>query len=165
MSFRLNNKDITLRAISNKDDQLLFKIYCSTRLEEMNLMRAWSDLQKKNFLRMQFDTQHTYYIKHYTPASFWIICKNNKPIGRLYLHEEYEDNSIRIIDITLLHEWRNKGIGENILLQILQLGVERKRAVTLHVEALNPALQLYQRLGFSVINTNNLHYLMEWNNK
>jgi ribosomal protein S18 acetylase RimI-like enzyme len=126
-------------------------------------MTTWNDLQKENFLRMQFKAQHTYYLHHYTDAFFSIILKNKNPIGRLYLHEQYEDNSIRIVDVTVLPEWRNKGTGRNVLLQLLDYAGEKKRVVTLHVEASNPAIHLYNRLGFKVIHTNNLHYLMEWN--
>jgi ribosomal protein S18 acetylase RimI-like enzyme len=127
-------------------------------------MTEWSNLQRENFLRVQFAAQHNYYLQHYTNAFFWIIFKNDKPIGRLYLHQKFGDNSVRIIDITLLPEWRNKGIGKSILRQVLDFAARSKQAVSLHVEALNPAMQLYRRMGFEVVGTNNLHYLMKWDN-
>ncbi len=163
MSFQLTGNNLSLRIINKKDDELLYSIYCSTRASEMELMKDWSDLQKENFLRMQFTAQHSYYLNHYTTAFFGIILKNNKPIGRLYLDEKYEDNSMRIIDITLLPEWRNKGIGKKILLQILAYAASKKQPVSLHVETSNRAMELYIRLGFKVISTNNLRYLMHWN--
>ena len=37
------------------------------------------------------------------------------------------------------------------------------KTVTIHVESSNPALQLYQRLGFQKIGEfNSFYYLMEW---
>ena len=41
-------------------------------------------------------------------------------------------------------------------------GVAAGKPVTIHVEAVNPALRLYQRLGFERIDTNGVYFLMRW---
>ena len=41
-------------------------------------------------------------------------------------------------------------------------GVAAGKPVTIHVEAYNPALSLYQRFGFQQVDTNGMYYLMKW---
>jgi ribosomal protein S18 acetylase RimI-like enzyme len=36
------------------------------------------------------------------------------------------------------------------------------KPVTIHVEAFNPALRLYRRLGFEHADTNGVYFLMRW---
>jgi ribosomal protein S18 acetylase RimI-like enzyme len=36
------------------------------------------------------------------------------------------------------------------------------RSVSIHVERFNPALHLYQRLGFEHVDEHGVYYLMKW---
>jgi ribosomal protein S18 acetylase RimI-like enzyme len=56
----------------------------------------------------------------------------------------------RIVDIALLPEQRGKGIGTALLRDLLAEADGTGKRVTIHVERLNPALRLYERLGFRV---------------
>ncbi len=60
------------------------------------------------FIEQQFFAQHEYYQKNYIGAKFYIIEKENTTIGRLYIDFFFENKGIRIIDITLLPDWRKK---------------------------------------------------------
>ena len=132
----------------------------------MEYLAWWTNEQKKAFLHSQFKAQHTYYLKNYTGAHFWVIKFNDEPIGRLYLHTAYQESSMRIIDISLLPSWRNKGIGRGILADIMEHAASNERSVTIHVESFNPAMKLYQKLGFSLVSkTNGVYHLLEWKHK
>ena len=98
---------LSLRPIQPGDEPFLYRLYASTRAEEMALV-DWSDEQKRAFLRMQFDAQHRFYIERFSSARFDVIELDGSPIGRLYL--DRRDNEIRVIDISLLPEHRGKGI-------------------------------------------------------
>ena len=65
------------------------------------------------------------------------------------------------MDIALLPEFRNHGIGSTLLEQILEEGRNRNLPVTIHVERFNPALHLYERLGFRQIEDKGVYLLME----
>jgi ribosomal protein S18 acetylase RimI-like enzyme len=41
---------------------------------------------------------------------------------------------------------------------------KKNKGVHLHVEEANPAASLYRRLGFSEVERNGIHRLMEWRN-
>jgi len=66
------------------------------------------------------------------------------------------------VDISLLPEYRNRGIGSNLLKEIMSEGAQAGLPVTIHVEMFNPALRLYDRLGFHRIADHGVYYLMEW---
>lgn len=163
MSLYLSNDELVLREYSTKEYHTLAEIYKSTRRKEMEQAQNWTDHQKEAFLDQQFAFQHEYYQKNYIGAAFHVITHKKSVIGRLYIHPDFEGKSIRIIDIAILPEWQNKGLGTSILKDIQQEGKLRKRPVTIHVESFNPAMNLYKRLGFKKISeTNGVYFLFEW---
>ncbi|AWK03648.1 GNAT family N-acetyltransferase [Flavobacterium crocinum] len=160
----LKIKDIALRNIQAYDLPVLCEIYGSTRKEELEKGTNWNDEQKRLFIEHQFSAQHEYYQKNYLGGKFYIIEKENVTIGRLYIDFFFEQKGIRIIDITILPEWRNKNIGSSILNEILKKAASNNLNVTIHVESFNPAMELYKRLGFQKISeTNGVYHLMQWN--
>lgn len=149
---------LTLRPCSPADLPLLFRIYAETRTEELAVV-PWDDAQKHAFLTMQFSAQHQHYRQHFADATFDIIERAGDPIGRLYLDRQSDE--IRIIDIALLTESRGHGYGGAILRALLAEAALAKLPVRIYVEQNNPALRLYDRLGFRVIGHHGIYYLME----
>ncbi len=150
---------IGLRPVIADDREFLFYVYASTRSEEMKLV-DWDEGKKDEFLRMQFAAQDMYYRDNYTSASFLVVHFNDCPCGRLYI--DRWDSEIRIMDIALLPDFRNRGIGSVLLKQIIEEGRRLALPVTIHVEQFNPALRLYQRLGFVPAGENGIYLLMRW---
>jgi GNAT superfamily N-acetyltransferase len=108
----------------------------------------WSEGEKAAFLRVQFDAQHTWYREQYAGATFDVVLVDGEPVGRLYVHRG--ETEIRIMDIALLPSNRGSGIGSSLLHDLFAEADAAGKSVTIHVERLNPALQLYERLGFSL---------------
>lgn len=152
-------ESIGLRPVTDDDLPFLSRLYFSTREEEMRVV-AWTDELKQAFLQMQFTAQKTHYDAHYPDAEFLVIEKEGAAVGRLYVDRAPED--IRIVDISLLPEFRGSGIGTMLLKEILDEGAATSRPVTIHVERYNPALRLYERLGFRHVADNGVYYLMQW---
>ena len=67
-----------------------------------------------------------------------------------------------LIDITLLPEFRQDGIGTWLLRDLLAEGEAAGKPVTIHVEVFNPAMRLYERLGFRSVEERGPYRLMEW---
>lgn len=139
---------VSLRPLANDDLPALFLVYASTREEELAAV-PWSLEQKSAFLSQQFWAQHHWWQEHYAAASFQVIANGEEVVGRLYVLRSAEE--IRIVDIALLPQWRNRGIGARLLADILAEADARGLAVTIHVEKNNPARQLYRRLGFEIV--------------
>ena len=149
----------SLRPVQAEDEALLFEIYASTRTEEMALV-DWSDAQKEAFLRMQFAAQHQHYQNVFPDARFDIILSDDRPIGRLYVDRRPDE--IRIVDIALLPEARNQGVGSSLVKELLAEARDAGKPVRIHVERNNPALRLYERLGFARTGETGIYLLMEW---
>jgi ribosomal protein S18 acetylase RimI-like enzyme len=150
---------ISLRPITPADESFLARVYASSREEEL-AVTGWSDEDKAVFCRRQFDAQSAHYRENYPGASLQIIERDGVPIGRLYVaHWERE---IRIMDIALLPEHRYAGIGTELLRGLQKEAHSAGKSLTIHVERFNPALRLYERLGFEQIEDKGVYLLMRW---
>ena len=85
---------------------------------------------------------------------------NGQPAGRLYV--DRGANEIRIVDIALLPEYRNAGIGSGLLDDLLAEAPQAGKPVRIHVEKFNPAMSLYRRLGFVAAGEEGAYDLMRW---
>ena len=63
--------------------------------------------------------------------------------------------------MALLPEFRNRGVGTALLRHTIEEGGKLGLPVTIHVEQFNPALRLYQRLGFLPAGENGIYLLMK----
>ncbi len=89
-----------------------------------------------------------------------LILRDAVPVGRLYV-ARWQDE-IRIVDIALLPPSRHAGIGTAILRDLLAEAAVAHKPVRIHVEKFNPALRLYERLGFAPIADKGVYLFMEW---
>jgi ribosomal protein S18 acetylase RimI-like enzyme len=119
----------------------------------------WDDTQKAAFLRVQFDAQDAWWQENYAAASLDVIVVDGEPAGRLYVHRGRSE--IRIVDIALLPEHRGNGIGTRLLEDLLAEGDAEAKSVTIHVERMNPALRLYERLGFTLAEDKGVYLFLE----
>lgn len=151
---------LALRPEREDDVDFLHRLYASTRTDEMALV-DWTAQAKAGFLRAQFEAQHGYYLEHYRESRFDVIEQAGVAIGRLYVARRADD--VRIIDIALLPEHRGHGLGGGLLRALLDEAAAAGKSVSIHVEVYNPALRLYERLGFKPRGEDNgVHRLMEW---
>jgi ribosomal protein S18 acetylase RimI-like enzyme len=148
----------SVRPATPQDRPWLLRIYASTREEEL-AATGWPEEAKAEFLRMQFEAQDRYYRQVYPDASFALVEVSGEPAGRLYVSHAPEE--IRVIDIALLPPFRGRGLGAAILRTILDEADATSRRVSIHVEQHNPALRLYERLGFQVRDARGLYYFLQ----
>jgi ribosomal protein S18 acetylase RimI-like enzyme len=150
---------VTLHSVSPADEPFLCAVYASTRAQELE-STDWTPEVKQQFCRMQFQAQDAHYRQHYPGAQFMVIQAGDVPAGRVYVDRWTRE--IRIMDITLLPEHRSQGIGTQLLRELQNEAAAAGKSLSIHVETFNPALHLYERLGFKVIEDKGLHLLMAW---
>ena len=153
------SRTITLRPAHADDEPFLYEVYAGTRADELAQL-DWDAGQKGQFLRMQFTAQRDFYRAQFPAAEFMVIMAQDQSVGRLYV--DRREDEIRIVDIALLPAHRNAGIGSRLLGDLLTEAAEDGKPVRIHVERFNPALRLYERLGFTQKGDNGVYYLMEW---
>jgi ribosomal protein S18 acetylase RimI-like enzyme len=154
------DKTVRLRPALPQDEGFLLRVYASTRAEEMARV-PWNDEQRAAFLLMQFNAQQQHYRSHFPEASYDVIERAGQPVGRLYVLRAAD--FIRIMDITLLPELRNAGLGAPLIRDLMKEAAATGRPLRIYVESFNPSLRLFERLGFQKAKENGMHFLMEWN--
>jgi ribosomal protein S18 acetylase RimI-like enzyme len=151
---------VTLRAVTDGDEAFLIKTYTSVRADELAQV-PWSQEQREAFIKMQFDAQLLHYKTHNPNATYEIILLDTHAIGRLYVARR--DQEIRILDLTILPEHRNRGIGTSLLKNLMTECVDADKPLTIYVENYNPSYRLFQRLGFNTIDeSDEVNHLLEW---
>ena len=148
-----------LRSATADDTDFLRGVYAGTRTEELALT-DWTDAQKAAFCRQQFDAQDAHYRAHYPTSEFSIIENGTAAIGRLYV--DRWDKEIRVMDISILPEFRGAGVGTQLLRGLQDEARAAGKSLSIHVEKFNPALRLYERLGFKPIEDKGVFLLMSW---
>jgi ribosomal protein S18 acetylase RimI-like enzyme len=155
----LAGRGFSLRPESDDDLPFLTALYASTREAELSAS-PWTSEVKAAFLQMQFNAQRHHY-RSQMPDCAWLVLEHEgAPAGRLYL--EARDDSLHIVDIALMPEWRGMGVGAAILNALKALADTGHVPLCLFVEKLNPALNLYRRLGFVEIGDTGVYFEMEW---
>jgi len=64
------------------------------------------------------------------------------------------------LSMAVMPSWRGQGIGSRLLAALLDAAAECYPAVSLNVQADNPALRLYRRFGFEVVEDGGAWYTM-----
>ena len=155
----ISSEKITLRPVTEQDDNFLLSVYASTRAAELAQV-PWSPEQKEAFVRMQFNAQKQHYAAEYPQADHDLICVADVPVGRLYLARAAD--ALHILDITVLPEHRNSGIGSFLLGRVIEEARNAGRPVTIYVESFNPSLRLFERLRFQKDKENGFQLLLKW---
>lgn len=150
---------VTLHPVSETDRDFLYEVYASTRRDELAAC-GWDTAQQDAFIRMQYDIQQRAYQMQHPEATYQVIKSDSTPVGRFIVARS--DNSIQLVDIALLPEYRNRGIGSALIKDLLEESRSSNRAVRLQVIKTNPAALLYGRLGFVKTGESGMHYKMEY---
>jgi ribosomal protein S18 acetylase RimI-like enzyme len=164
---------ISLRPYRADDQEFLFRLYASTRIHEIAGF-GWPAAQQEMFLRMQFDAQRRSYESAYEGAEHQIIERDGEPIGRIIVFQEKvlrekglgekvlrERDSMLLVDIALLTEHRGLGIGGQLIRELIQQCSRDRVTLRLQVLKNNPALRLYERLGFTRTGEDQMYVQME----
>ena len=84
----------------------------------------------------------------------------SEAVGQLYAARWTDE--IRIVDIALLPDFCNRGIGTTLLRQLQTEAQDAGKPLRIHVERFNPALRLDERLGFRLVEDRGVYLFLEW---
>lgn len=150
---------VSLREAQRPDEAFLRDLYAAVRWPELTAT-SWSDAEKRAFCDMQYTLQDRHYREHFPGARVWVIMDGKVPIGRLY--RAWEKNTLHVLDIALVEARRNQGIGTSIVRDLQAEATRNSACILLYVEDDNPALRLYERLGFVAGESFGVHRAMTW---
>ncbi|TFB14676.1 GNAT family N-acetyltransferase [Filobacillus milosensis] len=149
----------TREIIPEVDQSFLFELYASTRQNEMMLW-GWDNQQQIEFLLIQYRAQQQSYEQQYPNLYKLLISVKSENAGRVLI--DHSQSCLTLVDISLLPKFRGSGIGTKLIKELQHEAAKNKISIRLTVRPDNPALKLYKRLGFHVIDGNDINIYMEW---
>lgn len=155
----LAEQGFRFRPETEADVPFLRRLYVSTRWDELAIV-AWTEAEKIAFLEQQFAAQRHHYLTYYADSAFDVLEAPAGPAGRLYLQRL--PKMLLIVDVSLLPEWRGRGIGSAVIEAICAEARPDGKAVEITVEKFNPAQRLYRRLGFREYSEDGPYLFMRW---
>ena len=115
--------------------------------------------QLEMLLAQQYQAMRTYYDQEYAAAEYVILESGGQPIG---YEATIDIGTFHLLDIALMPEYRGQGIGTARMKNLQDRAIAMSKPLTLTVEVFNPALRLYERLGFVVTESAQIYQRMSW---
>ncbi len=157
---RYCNGTIELRPVSAEDQEFLTDLFIEVRSNQYALS-GWDEEQIRALLRTQFEFQQQSYRMQFPGAIHSIVQSHGVRIGRIIINRT--DNELRLVDISLLPEFRNAGTGTALISSLIDEAREQNAKILLTVASDNTrAFRLYKRLGFRETGTDEFYISMEW---
>lgn len=138
----------SFRQATTADYDFLYQLHRSTIKPYVAALWGWKEAWQQEYFQKKFD-----------PTNRQIIQINGEDIGVLILDIKEHEYFISLIE--LCPDFQGKGIGTSIINRAIKEAHARNLPVTLRVLKSNKrARQLYEKLGFIVINEEKYHYQM-----
>lgn len=150
---------ITLTPVTSEDNDFLLRLYQSSRGDDLREL-GWSEDRISEFLQMQHDAQRNFLATDYPNIIDQIVSLDGQAAGRLAV--EQRPDEIRLIDIALVPERRNHGLGTYLIQQVQEHAQSTRLPLRLQVIRFNRAVGLFERLGFTRTSETGSHFQMEW---
>lgn len=139
----------SLRPATEDDFELQWELHRTTMRDYIEQTWGWDDEQQLKFQRERF-----------VPEQMQVIQVDGEDAGLLLVQRR--DDAIVLASIKIAPEHQSRGVGSQIIEEILAEAEERGLPVELRVLKVNPARGLYERLGFAVVEETETHYRMRW---
>ncbi len=143
-----NHKGYKLECATKDDIELLTSYKLSSILDYAKNISKEEVEKINNYVKTTIPKQIT---------DYKVIITNHKKVGCLFL-EKYEDG-ILLNEIYLDKTYRRKGIGTNILTNILN---NNPKVYLWVYKGNNIALNLYKKIGFKIKEVTETRYFMEY---
>ena len=150
--------DLTLRPVAPDDETFLFELYQHAHSQELPIEHLDAN-QREMIFKMQFLAQQQTYSAQYPGAEDKIILLDGQRVGRVLV--ERRESEIQGIDLAVLPEFQNKGIGSIIVRDLMAEAGATGRPFRISVVKANRAGELYKRLGLRITGESGMHFLME----
>jgi ribosomal protein S18 acetylase RimI-like enzyme len=110
---------------------------------------GWDEAKQREIMREKWAAKTCYRIR-----------VGDEPVGLVAIDERADE--IELSEFYIKPSMHGRGIGGEVLAEVLQRARERGMPVRLRVLKWNPAQDLYRRHGFRVTGESEDHLYMEW---
>ncbi|MFD0588764.1 GNAT family N-acetyltransferase [Paenibacillus sp. GCM10027627] len=149
-----------LQSASAHDEPFLYSLFATVKRESMIGLTLEPE-QLDMLLQMQWKARsHSYALQYPESASNVIYSSEAIPAGGCIT--ELTTERLSIVDLAIFPEHRNGGIGAFVIKHMQDTAARHCVSVLLSVDRSNPALRLYERMGFYITGSNDFQYSMRW---
>jgi ribosomal protein S18 acetylase RimI-like enzyme len=148
---------IHLRQVRAEDEAFLFALFRASREAEFAPL---PQPQRETLLRFQYQARSRDYAARFPHPEHFIVEFCRQAAGRLLLNRQASE--LRIVDIAIIPELQRQGIASAVLKSLIAEAEAAGMPLRLSVWHSNPALGLYQRLGFCEAARSATHVELEW---
>jgi ribosomal protein S18 acetylase RimI-like enzyme len=142
-----DTSEFTLREATASDSLFIATLKHATSPDVMPASVLWDDDLHRERVLMQVNTAV-------------IIQVLGRDVGLFQL--VYLSNQIHVMQIRLLAEYQSRGIGSKLLATLQVMCAKSNIPIGLHVYRNNRACELYSRLGFQVVKSDETAFFMRW---
>jgi ribosomal protein S18 acetylase RimI-like enzyme len=148
-----------LQEATDDDEGFLYDVFCTTWESEIAALPNPS--LAHHILRIQYTAQNRRFQNRYPHHERHVVMNDGQAVGRLYLQRDAD--VIHVVDMTLLPEFRSRGIGTELVRMVVTEATKEGRSVTLRVARRNTrAAMLYSSLGFNLVTMDDLDSYFEF---
>lgn len=147
--------DFTLRPERADDATFLRRLFVANNagmLRDAGIAESVID----NLMDVQFRSQADTYRRQFPHAEFLIVERDGEAIGRWICDDE--GDAELFVDIALLPESQNRGLGAAFVAAMMRRALDRGKAPRASVLASNlPCLKMCRRIGFRVVDRDDVY--------
>lgn len=148
---------VALIPACDRDGPFLFRLFCSIREPDFAFL---GDIERDAILNMQYSAWQRSVCASWPHARHMIVTEDGQPIGRFSIARN--GNVLHLIEIALLPERQNRGIGSFLMMQLEnEAGDDMGAEIRLYVFRSSRAVRFYQRRGFVPVSDDGIYLLME----
>lgn len=137
----------SLRVATESDLPFLDRLREQTTREYVERSYGWDDATQQKLLRENYEHAR-------------VVLVDDKPAGIFKVIPL--ESEIHLCQIQLVPECQGKGLGTLLVEEVKRRAQAAQRPATLFVLKVNPALLLYQRLGFRPVEDREIRFKMRW---
>ncbi len=142
-----------LKAVVATDDAFVYDVFCTTWESEVAALP--NPNLARHVLRIQHIAQERRFAARYPHHERFVVLDDGRPVGRLYAL--VADETLHLIDLTLMPEHRSHGLGTAIIRDLLAHARMEGLEVALQVPRQNVrATDLFASLGFALTDVDDL---------
>jgi ribosomal protein S18 acetylase RimI-like enzyme len=150
---------LTLRPVRADDEPFLSRLFYLAQLETLKHANL-NDSERDQLIALVYTGFKRHYSMVVAALDDRLVFLDQEPIGRMIIIQS--DSEIRLADLLILSQYRNRGIGSALISQLQTESIISKRPLRLCVVKHSPSVRLYRRLGFYLLEDTGVQWSLEW---
>jgi ribosomal protein S18 acetylase RimI-like enzyme len=140
---------MNIRQATDKDYDFVYQVKVDALKEYIEKTWGWDEKMQQDFHK-----------EHLKASETQIINVDNDSAGFLIIEED--ETEFKLNEINLLQKYQGRGVGSIIISNLQKQADELNKSVWLQVLKVNPAINLYKRLGFKTIDETDTHFQLRY---